>query len=660
MIDVLETSSEASVRITEGLNKLFKESLRPPPSLNLVEWADKYRKLPKNSAEPGDWHTDRVPPVREPMLAVSNPDVQEVTIMSCIQLMKTEIMINTAMYYMHQEPAPIMYVAPKNEMAQAWSKERLVKSVNATPVLKDIFSKNRHDMGNTILQKEFPGGQISIVSARNPDDLAMRACMIMLFDECDKYPRNVGAGEGGSGGEGDPIAVAWGRATTYGRRAKKIAACSPTVQGKSRIESEYSSSNQGVYYQQCPHCKHEKELTWDDVVLPADETTGEINPMNAYIICSECGEHWTEGDRLISIDNGRWHYKRPEITHHYGFKVSSLASPFTPVVTLAKEFVKALGNNQLLKAFYNTRMARTWREVGEQPDWERLYDRRENYTIGEIPKGALMITVGMDVQQAGVYYEVVGWGRRKESWSIEEGYLAGDIEDDEFKETIHKFWDRRYKTEKGLEVLADKISIDSGYKTQTVYALVRSYGNDRVVAVKGEKEANLTTVLGTPTPVDINVDGQRIRRGMMVWKVGSSTAKDQFYSWLNLKRPTDEQIKNGKLYPSGYCHFPQYDEEYFKQITAEQKVLEENSRGFEVYKWEKTRKDNHLLDCRVYNRAAAAMLQIDRMTDSDWDARENYYQRKVDQKEELNDTKPHKTVETAKKPRKKWMKRYQR
>lgn len=1008
MLDILNTSNEAALAIEEEITRIFKECFRPPPKLNLVEWADKYRKLPKNSAEPGDWHTDRVPPVRQPMLSVSDPDVQEVTIMSCIQLMKhlavdtpimttrgfkpignvrvgdkvfgsdgkpcnvigvspvtkdepcytitfsdgskvtcseshnwvvddsknrshtveygvtkptgeiyktfkndhgnryaipvtkplflpakelpldpyvlgvwlgdghsystrftshvddfeivevmkskgfvitpkkvsssssentreyhfsnglklhgilsnlglmkggnknqvgnekqipdvyftasfeqrlellqglmdtdgtickkgnlsfctsspllkgdflklawslglkprsrklktsgkdsyqitftsyselpvfklsrkldrmksasqhgnrvsetkrrrivdvekienvpvcciavdsadhlylcgyelipthnTEIMLNTAMYYMHQEPAPIMYVAPNEKMAKAWSRERLTNSVNVTPVLKGIFSANRRDMSNEVLQKQFPGGQISIVSARNPGDLAMRACMVMLFDEVDKYLDNVGAGEGGSGGEGDAIAVAWGRATTYGRRAKKIVACSPTVQGKSRVESEYLSSNQSVYYQKCPHCDHAKELTWDDVVIPPDEESGEMRPDLSYILCSECGAHWSEGDRLVSIDNGYWVAKRPEVKRHHGYKVSSLASSLGITLEgLATEFVKALGNNQLLKAFYNTRMARTWREVGEQPDWERIYERREHYSIGVIPNSALMVTVGMDVQQEGVYWEVKGWGRRKENWSIESGYFQGDIEEDTFREQIKTFWDRTYKNEVGMVIHPEKIAIDSGYKTQAVYSLVREYGDPRVIAVKGEKEKNLNTIVGTPTPVDVNIDGKRISRGMMVWKVGSSVAKEQFYAWLNLKKPTDEKLKAGKLYPSGYCHFPEYDEEYFKQITAEQKVEVENKKGFTTYQWERTRKDNHFLDCHVYNRAAAAVLQIDRMTDEDWDEREAIYVPKVDSKESIDDTETLGTPsETYTKPKKRWMRR---
>ena len=43
--------------------------------------------------------------------------------------------------------------------------------------------------------------------------------------------------------------------------------------------------------------------------------------------------------------------------------------------------------------------------------------------------------------------------------------------------------------------------------------------------------------------------------------------KEELYRWLRLDRPTEE---SGEPYPPGYCHFPKYSEEYFKQITAEQ------------------------------------------------------------------------------------------
>jgi len=621
--NVLLTSEYAKYEITNGISDIFKTRFTPPPNLNLVEWADTYRKLPSNSAENGNWRTSRVEVARQPMMSVSNPEVKEITIMCCIQLMKTELMINAAMYYMHQEPSPIMYVAPKQAIAEAWSKERLNTSVNATPVLKDIFKNNRRGDGNTILQKQFPGGQISIVSARNPDDLAMRACRIMLFDECDKYPLNVGAGEGGSGGEGDSIAVAWGRATTYGDRAKKIVACSPTTRGQSRIEQEYLASNQSVFHQTCQHCGHSKELFWTDVTIPVSTSTGEYLTSKAYIECQQCKAHWGEGERMYSINNGHWHIKKPEITHHHGYKVSSLASPFTKLRTLAREYIKAIGNPQLLKVFYNTRMAMTWQEDGEQPDWEQLYNNnREQYPTCIIPQRASMVTMGVDVQQDGIWYETVAWGRRNESWSIDMGFIEGDIEEVGFRDKLKSLFNTVYTHVGGISTMPNMVCVDSGYKTQAVYSLVRECGEERIRAVKGEKEGNMAQSVATPTYVDVTYGGARFSRGLKLWRVGSSLLKTQLYSWFSLKTPTADALASGTLYPMGYCHFPEWDENFFKQITAEIKINGTNRKGYASEHWHRLRKDNHLLDCRSYARAGAVMLMIERMSDGDWQARE--------------------------------------
>ncbi len=640
MMNVNVTSKLAQTVIADSLSNIFHSRFTPPPKLNLVEWADTYRYLPDNSAEKGKWRTSRVEVSRQPMLSVSDNTVSEVTIMSCIQLMKTELMINAALYYMHQEPTPIMYVAPKKEVAEAWSKERLTLSINSTPVLKDIFADNRRGDGNTILQKQFPGGQISIVSARNPDDLAMRACRLMLFDECDKYPVNTGAGKEGSGGEGDPIAVAWGRATTFGERKKKITACSPTVRGSSRIEQEYLSSNQSVFYQPCPHCGHAKELMWEDISIPVNKQTGEYMADDAYILCSECRVPWNEGDRMRSISTGYWYAKKPEITYHHGYKVSSLASPFTKIKMLAREFVKAFGNPQLMKVFMNTRMAITWQEDGDQPDWEVLYDRREAYRTCKIPSKASMLTMGVDVQKDGIWYETVAWGRNRESWSIDMAFLEGSILETEFRNKLKVHFDTIYDHQDGVAMMSEIVNVDSGYETNAVYSLVRECGTDRIRAVKGEKEANMTQILAAPVYVDVNWEGARSSRGLKLWKVGSSMLKTEFYAWLKLKKPSPEKLKEGATYPLGYCHFPEWDEGYFKQITAEIKIHATDNKGYDKEVWHRLRKDNHLLDCRVYARAGASMLLIDRMNDEDWDKREKLLRiNQVDTQVESSDNK---------------------
>jgi len=608
--------------VRRRLEDCVKSNLKPPPKLNLVEWADEYRYLPDNSAESGKWRTSRVEAARQPMLSITTPEVQEVTVMCCIQLMKTELMLNAALYYMHQEPSPIMYVAPKKETAEAWSKERFMKSVLATEVTKAIFSSNRRGEGNTILQKQFPGGQISIVSARNPTDLAMRACRIMLFDECDKYPLNVGAGEGGSGGEGDPIQVAWGRATTFGKRAKKITACSPTTEGRSRIHQEYLKSDQRVFMQPCRHCGHSEELDWFKHINIPEDKHGIPQPDKAHVVCRECGTEWSESDRFWSIKNHEWVAKKPEITHHHGYKVSALASPFISIVALAREWVNAEGSPESEKAFINTRLSDVYREKGDAPDWQRLYERRESWELMTVPKGGLMITCGIDVQKDYLIYEVVAYGRKKISWSIDIGVIEGHISEDAVKEELSKFLETRYKNAYGIEMPMELILIDSSNDTTEVYSTVAQIGTRRLRAIKGQP---ITTMVGTPKPVQINIDGVRKDGGIKMWPIGVSVLKEQLYKWLMLPRPTDEALSEGAEWPTGYCHFPEWGEDYFKQLTAEILLERSDSRGFLVRVWERIRDHNHYLDCRNYARAAAAMLGIDRMTESDWQERELLY-----------------------------------
>jgi phage terminase large subunit GpA-like protein len=104
----------------------------------------------------------------------------------------------------------------------------------------------------------------------------------------------------------------------------------------------------------------------------------------------------------------------------------------------------------------------------------------------------------------------------------------------------------------------------------------------------------------------------------LVWPVGSSFCKSELYGCLRKDKPTDEQLKDGENHPPGFCHFPKYGEEYFKQLTAERLVTVKDRRGFPHREWRKLRERNEALDCRVYARAAASALGIDRFGDTTW------------------------------------------
>ena len=131
----------------------------------------------------------------------------------------------------------------------------------------------------------------------------------------------------------------------------------------------------------------------------------------------------------------------------------------------------------------------------------------------------------------------------------------------------------------------------------------------RVIATKGSATARM--VIGAPSAVDVRANGAKLSRGYKVWTVGVGLVKGELYGWLGMDPPTSE---SGQPYPPGYCHFPEYGEDYFKQLTAEQLVEIRKRNGFIAHEWQIIPgRENHWLDCRVYARAAASLKGLDRM-----------------------------------------------
>jgi phage terminase large subunit GpA-like protein len=208
----------------------------------------------------------------------------------------------------------------------------------------------------------------------------------------------------------------------------------------------------------------------------------------------------------------------------------------------------------------------------------------------------------------------VGWGRGKTSWSIDAGELPGDTADlddgpwDRLSEILARAWPR----EGGGSMSVRMAAIDSGYNTQSVYAYCRQHSMSKVVAIKGQDHGNM--LVGAPSKVDVTSAGRPIKAGGRVWPIAVGMAKSELYGWLNLERPTEGEA------PAGYCHFPQYGENYFKELTAEHLVTHQTRRGYVRLDWEQIPgRQNHALDARVYARAAAAIAQLDRYSETDWD-----------------------------------------
>lgn len=542
------------------------------------------------------------------MLAVTDPRVHTITVMCCTQLMKTELLNNIVGYFAHVDPSPMIVMQPTVKLAEAWSKDRLDKMIRDTPELSELFSPRKsRDASNTILHKEFSGGHVTVVGANAPSDLAMRPIRVVLCDEVDKYPASAGA-------EGDPIKLVAERTATFWN-SLKVHVCSPTVEGRSRIQQEYEQSDMRVFKVPCLHCGAIEELEWKNVKWPENE------PEKALYHCGPCGKPWEEHERLKAISEGFFEATAP-FNGHAGFKVNKLASPWEPVAKLVRKFLDAKENPQTLKVFINTQLAETWKERGDAPEWERLYDRREEYKIGTVPEGVLFLTAGVDVQADRLECEVWGWGEDKQSWSIEVRVFEGDTARSDSKawKELDAYMSETFEDARGNRFPISVMAVDSGYNTQTVYNWCRKYPFSRVIAVKGRDTQQV--ILTGGTVVDVRYGGQNRARGFRVFPIGVSVLKSELYGWLKLPSPIENET-----FPSGFVHFPEYGSDYFKQLTAEQLVTKK-VRGYPKLYWEKIRERNEALDRRIYARAAASYFGLDRFKPHHWLRMKNEIEKK--------------------------------
>lgn len=252
------------------LNKLTMQTLKPTPKISVSEWAAKYRMLPSSAAEPGKWKNSRTPYFVSIMDAVTQADIHKVIVKSAAQCGKSECLLNIIGRFAHLDPGNIMIIQPTLEQAQDFSKFRLEKMIQDTPVLTPLFfdTGKQKNSNQTILSKSYRGGRIVLAGANSPAGLASRPIKILLCDECDRYPASAGD-------EGDPIALAEKRTTTYWNR--KIFLCStPTVENESRIDAEYLIGTQEKWMHACPGCGEYHFLDYRQMVTDYEETFDEL------------------------------------------------------------------------------------------------------------------------------------------------------------------------------------------------------------------------------------------------------------------------------------------------------------------------------------------------------------------------------------------------
>lgn len=591
-MEFLGSPDEQAARVRAAIRAKVTAMMTPPPQLTVSQWADANRVLSAEaSAEAGRWRTDRAEYQRGIMDAMSDPTVRTVVVQKASQVGATELLNNVVGYFVDQDPATIMVIQPTVAMAETWSKKRLAPMLRDTPALRGkIRDAKSRDSDNTILEKGFPGGYITMVGANAPSSLASRPIRVVLADEVDRYPASAGD-------EGDPLTLATRRQNTFWN-AKTYICSTPVDKATSVIHREYLAGDQRQFMVPCPDCGFEQPLVWENVVW--DKAEDGHKPETAAYLCRECGCLWSDARRWQAISRGKWVATKP-FRGVASFDLNGFLSPWMALEEIVRDFLMSKDWMPKLKTWVNTIKGEPWEERGETSSADQLAERVEAYDDQSLPEGVRLVTAGVDTQDDRLEYSLIGWGDGEEAWVIRHDVVMGDpAEVTTWAELDTVLKDARFRTDDDRTLKVRAACVDSGgHHGAMVLSFARARESRRIYATKGVGNDHRGS-----KPIWGRAQLRTKNSGDRLWAVGVDTGKDGLQARLRIV-PKDEPTPKA-------VHFPAtgLSADYFDQLTAEMAVTEITKDGRMQRRWKPKpgQRRNEALDCFIL--AEAAMLSL--------------------------------------------------
>jgi phage terminase large subunit GpA-like protein len=578
--------------------------LKPDPNLTVDVWSDRYMVIPKStgSNEAGPYRTSRTPHAREVMIALSdNHPCKRVVVMGASQMLKTQVGLNWCMASIHQSPSNFLWLVPTGKL-QKRAASRIDKTIASIPQIQQRVAKpHSRDSNNNNDIKEYIGGAIYLATAGAAANLSELSVRRVLFDEIDRAKENVG-------GEGDPAELAEARQTTFERNRKTYYPSSPTIEGESVIETLYKRGTQREAMAECVHCGHAQTLVFDNLIMSEDGK-------RAIYPCCQCGGLHEEGDKTRMFTKGLWTPPQPNDSETESYTISAMFLPYgwIPWVALMRQYAMAKakldeGSEESMIVFYNTRLAKCWARSKESTRYDTLMARVEDYRLGTVPMGGVVLTAAIDTQDYRLEFKVVAWSEGMECWIVDYQVVHQNPSEPSTWDKADELLKGRYRHASGAMMTISAAFIDSGgHHTQDVYNFTASRKHRHIYAIKGHSRPDRPILSSKPSIVDINYHGQIQKNGAQLWFCGPDTAKDYL------------QARWSKACGPGAVHFTKdLPESYFKGLTAEFRT-HGYKRGRKVSWWENKKGEaNEPLDLINYNLAAAHYLGLHKRNEHGW------------------------------------------
>jgi phage terminase large subunit GpA-like protein len=598
-----------------------------PEPMRASQWADKYFYLSAESSyREGEWST--WPFQRAILDCMGHDRIVSVTVRKPARVGYTKMLLAANGYFAAHKRRNVIVYQPTDSDAEDFVKGEL------DPVLRDVKAMRavfpaflRRSKDNTLRTKRFLGSSTHVRGGTSSKNYRRLTADVVILDELDGFDRDIDK-------EGSPIRLSFKRleGATY---PKHIKGSTPKTRGSSLTDEEFEAADHKFeFHVPCPHCKHEQPLRWGGKTARSGFKWVEGKPETVVHICEACGVGFTQAEYLQVWQFGRWMtvdgiWIDPECRfftrggqelpppRSVAFTLWTAYSPQATWQWIVEERIEAerlkrKGDDTALKAWTNTTLGQSYKAEGTSTSAEILKQRsqQERYRLRLVPRGGLVLTAGVDVQDNRLHALVWAWGRDDESWLVDRRVFWSDPGAMATWMSLDTYLMTRFPHESGRSLAIDSVAIDTGgHFTHQVYRYCMLRDTRRVHATRGATQANRPIVAGAPTKQDVSADGQLIKDGVKLWHVGTDTAKDLLLNRLRLAQPGP-----------GYVHVShEVEPDFFTQITNEHRIDVRTARGV-ASRWEKVtsgaRQED--LDCTVLAMFCAARMKLGQYTDAEW------------------------------------------
>jgi len=612
------------------ITEIFKQ-LKPKPKSNVLAFSKKYGYIsPESSAVTGRFVP--FPYQEEPLKAMSDDDIELIVWIKSTRVGYTKLVNFKVAYNIAEDPATILVYQPNDTKAIEWAKDELKPLIRDMPIVGEKIIKTREE--DTVKKKSFFGGYISSRGGTAVSNYASATARDVVFDEYDRFPDDVE-------NEGDPYSLGVKRIESYWN-GKVIIGSTPRIKNHSKTETMFEETDKRYRYLPCPHCNYFQILEFPNLIIPQEYRDGvkHWHTDRAKFKCIKCEEliehrqkrsmdakgRWLQtqvffccGEWQKPKRNRNWYYnendkddirngealcKHCDLTAEYnrkgrkkrGYHIWAAYSfqPNTTWTKIADTFVGAIGIVEKMKSFKNTWLGETFEEKRIKLESNDLMKKIINYSY--VPDSAKIVIMTFDTQNTWLEYLITSWSMGETSHNIKSGKIMGDPVNQHVWDELLKIRDTQLETESGRMVGIYRGFIDmAGGRTDEVKKFVKKHP-DKFTMLKGDSHENKEN---DARPIG-SIKKSSVDGAIILW-VATAKGKDTVFERLSLNKGD-----NGFIY-----HNDSFDEEWFLQLTSEEKKFKKNDRGYVKEKYEKIRDRNEALDLVVYQLAAVKMLQVE-------------------------------------------------